>query len=84
MAYSYCLSEDDYEGEINGIRIRWSSGAITHLQRNTGARNTPTGTVKALTENFVYLLAYRLEETEAVIKYESTRGGGSDEPSHGR
>lgn len=71
MSYQYSLPADTYDGEIHGIRIRWSTPATATLQNNAGLTGVSIYTLKAVTENFVYLLAHRLQHTDAVIKYDA-------------
>jgi hypothetical protein len=70
MSYPYCLPADSFDGDINGIRVRWGTQAISRLQSEAGPGKAPLYTVKALSENFIYLLAYRLGNADAMITYD--------------
>ncbi|KAH7168152.1 uncharacterized protein B0J16DRAFT_419435 [Fusarium flagelliforme] len=67
MSYPYCLPADSYKGDINSIRVRWEGQAMSRLQSKAVSAAAPLHTLKALSENFVYLLAYRLGNADALI-----------------
>ena len=68
MSYTYYLDGESYDGTIYGIRIRWNNQAISRLAELASfAPGLSLATLKALTENFVYLSAQRLGKTQAVI-----------------
>ncbi|KAH6873642.1 hypothetical protein B0T10DRAFT_567809 [Thelonectria olida] len=68
MSYPYCLSPGVYDGDINGIRVRWQNAAIGKLADDAGILQVPLETLKALSEHFSYLLAYRLQNTQVMIR----------------
>lgn len=66
----YSLASTVYDGYIGGIHIRWSSGALTRLEELAQSTGAPAETIKALTEHVVYASAYRLQNEQAVVRYE--------------
>jgi hypothetical protein len=67
MAYTYALAGDTTEGTINGITIRWQNSALQKLDQEVGRTQQPRTLLKALTENFIFLAAYRIKGTSAKI-----------------
>lgn len=67
MSYSYRLPSTSSEGTINGIKIRWSQSSYERLGDVFGDAEHLYDTAKALTENFFYLLAFRLQKTTVTI-----------------
>jgi hypothetical protein len=68
MSFPYCLPPGLYTGEMNGIQIQWLSAAVQALADRAGVLQVPLETLKALSEHFAYLLAYRLQNTKAMIR----------------
>lgn len=69
MSYPYCLPANTYDGTINGVTIRWAPTAMARLPDHAAALGASVDQMKALTENFSYLSAYRLSNPKALIMY---------------
>jgi hypothetical protein len=71
MSFPYSLPADTYKGEVHGIKIRWSDPAMGRLESDAGLTGALTYTLKAVSENFAYMLADRLQHNDVVIKYDT-------------
>lgn len=67
--YPYKLPDNDWNGEISGVRLSWPPGAQNKLLTDAPLDNLPTQVAKALTENFAYLCGYRLGKAVVKISY---------------
>lgn len=67
--YCYALAEDEYEGTINGIAIRWQNSAVEKIYGETARTQQSFGLLKSITEHFIYLAAHRLQHKTAKILY---------------
>jgi hypothetical protein len=68
MSYPYNLAASAYDGEIGGIRVRWQNAAVQKLANDASILQVPVETLKALSEHFSYLLAYRLGRAQVLIR----------------
>jgi hypothetical protein len=58
--YIYCLAENAESGNINDIAIRWQASALIRLDQEVTRTLQSRALLKALTEHFLYLTAYRI------------------------
>jgi hypothetical protein len=61
MAYPYTLGGDASEGTIHDITIKWQASAFNKLAQEASRAEQTRELLKALTENFVYLAAHRIQ-----------------------
>jgi hypothetical protein len=65
--YVYCYGPSQYEGNINGIEVRWQGVGKTTLQDQATLLQVPLETLKRMCEHFGYLLAYRTQSAYIII-----------------
>jgi hypothetical protein len=65
----YCLDPDVFDGELYGIGIRWSDSAKKRLNTDAEDAEVTPAKLKAVTEHFIYLCAFRLKRAKALITY---------------
>lgn len=69
--YNYILPAESYDSYVGNIRVRWSNSAMDRLRTEAGESGVPVTTMKALCEHLAYSSAYRLQNDQALIRYEA-------------
>lgn len=73
--YNCILPAETYDGFVGSIRVRWSNSAIQRLHTEAGDAGIPVTTMKALCEHLAYISAERLQNDQALIRYENLAQG---------
>lgn len=68
MLYPYSLSPSTYDGDINGIRVQWSNASFQVLAQQASTLGVSQDILKALSEHYGYLSAYRLQSNQVLIR----------------
>jgi hypothetical protein len=63
------LDPNKYHGEIKGVTIKWKRKAKKTICENPDYAEVLLETIKAVTDNFLYRCAVRLERTHVAIMY---------------
>lgn len=69
--YNCILPAESYDGDVGTIRVRWSNSAMQRLHEVAGESGVPVTTMKAVCEHLAYMCAERLENGQALIRYEN-------------
>ncbi|MCJ1349777.1 hypothetical protein MMC31_008018 [Peltigera leucophlebia] len=67
MPYPHHLDPASFDEYIGNVRIRWSINAGKRLAAIASVEKVPKGTVKALTEHFIYAVATQLGYSHVLI-----------------